>query len=69
MPVPTSVPPHELLNHFHEAPVPNEPPLTDNVTEVPDDTDVEDAVAAVAATLLELITRTRYCVLQPFTYV
>jgi hypothetical protein len=28
LPVPTKVPPHDPLYHFHDAPVPKEPPLT-----------------------------------------
>ena len=30
-PVPMEVPPHDPEYHFHEAPVPNEPPLTESV--------------------------------------
>lgn len=35
VPVPTGVPPHEPVNQFHVAPVPNEPPITVNVVEPP----------------------------------
>ena len=34
-PVPADGPPHEPVNHSHTAPVPNEPPLTVNVVELP----------------------------------
>ena len=34
-PVPADVPPQEPVNHCHTAPVPNEPPLTVNVVELP----------------------------------
>jgi hypothetical protein len=68
-PVPTSVPPQDPLYHFHEAPVPKEPPDTLNVTEVPDDTLVDEAFAADAATLFLFMVRFKYCVLHPFTKV
>lgn len=34
-PVPTRVPPQEPVYHFHDAPVPKEPPLTVNVVGCP----------------------------------
>ena len=34
-PLPTGVPPHELLYHCHDAPVPREPPDTDKVVASP----------------------------------
>ena len=68
-PVPTSVPPHDPLYHFHEAPVPSEPPDTLNVTEVPEATLIDEAFAADAATLFLLMVRFKYCVLHPFTKV
>ena len=68
-PVPTNVPPQEPLYHFHEAPVPKEPPLTDKLTDVPAVTVDKEAVADVGATLFALIVKAKYCVLHPFTYV
>jgi hypothetical protein len=68
-PVPTSVPPHDPLYHFQEAPVPNDPTDTLNVTEVPEATLIDEAFAADAATLFLLMVRFKYCVLQPFTKV
>jgi hypothetical protein len=34
-PVPTNVVPHPPVYQFHTAPVPKEPPFTDNVVELP----------------------------------
>ena len=35
MPLPTGVPPHEPLYHFHDAPVPSKPPATVKVVVAP----------------------------------
>ena len=37
-PVPADGPPHEPVNHSHTAPVPNEPPETVRVVDVPEHT-------------------------------
>jgi hypothetical protein len=48
--VPTRVPPHEPLYQFHVAPVPNDPPLTESVTDEPTQIDVALAFIELAAT-------------------
>ncbi len=65
-PVPISVPPHALRYHFHEAPVPSEPPWTVRVTCVPALTVFCEAEAPVGATLRVLMVRLSVAVLgQP----
>ena len=39
-PVPTGVPPQLPEYHFQEAPVPNDPPETDKVVELPEQTEI-----------------------------
>jgi hypothetical protein len=48
-PEPTAVPPQLPLYHCHEAPVPKEPPFSDNVVELPEQIGFTDALALVAA--------------------
>jgi len=48
-PVPAAVPPHEPVYQRHIAPVPNVPPETVRVDEVPEHTTCREAVAEVGA--------------------
>jgi hypothetical protein len=48
-PVPSAVPPQEPEYHFHEAPEPNDPPISVNVTTPPQE-GLGLAVALVGAT-------------------
>ena len=66
-PVPTNEFPHEPLYHFQEAPVPNVPPETLNVTDVPAVMLVDDALADTGATLFELMVKFKLSVRQPLT--
>ena len=49
VPFPAKVPPHETVYHCHVAPVPNVPPVTVNVEETPEHTEVGEALAIEAA--------------------
>ena len=49
VPFPAVVPPHETVYQCHVAPVPNVPPVNDNVDEAPVQTEVDDAFADDAA--------------------
>ena len=49
VPFPAVVPPHETVYHCHVAPVPNVPPVKDNVDEAPGQMAVGDAFADEAA--------------------
>ena len=65
VPVPTRVPPQLPLYHFHDAPVPNEPPLTVSITEPPGKmVDPGFVLMDVAATLGVLIVSVRVTVLS-----
>ena len=65
VPLPMQVPPQLPLYHFHAAPVPNEPPFTASVTELPN-TMVDPGLAPmdVAAALGVLIVSVRVTVLS-----
>ena len=61
-----SVPPQALRYHFHEAPVPSEPPCTVRVTEVPALTLLAEADTLLGAVLKLFTVRLRVAVLgQP----
>ena len=49
LPVPAGVPPQLPVYHFHDAPVPNDPPVTVNVTSPPEHTGFGLTVAPVGA--------------------
>ena len=49
VPFPAEVPPHETVYHCHVAPVPNVPPVNDNVDEAPGQIAVGNAFADNAA--------------------
>ena len=49
LPVPTDAPPQLPEYHFHEAPSPNEPPVTAKVLGLPEQTEVGFAEAPVGA--------------------
>ena len=48
-PFPAVIPPHETVYHCHVAPVPNIPPVKDNVDEAPEQIAVGNAFADEAA--------------------
>ena len=67
LPLPSGVPPHELLYHCHEAPVPSEPPDTESVVLLPAQMVVAVAVAsggAVDTLLTVTVTVAQAVVLQ-----
>ena len=49
VPFPAFVPPHETVYHCHVAPVPDVPPVKDNVDDAPGQTEVGDAFTDDAA--------------------
>ena len=53
LPVPTSVPPQLMVYQFQEAPVPNEPPVTDKLV-APPQVGLTEAAAPVGAVELVL---------------
>ncbi len=66
LPVPTNVPPQLPEYHVHTAPVPNEPPVTDNVVAPPQIGFglAEALVGSVDAVLTVTVTLTHVVVLQ-----
>ena len=57
-PVPAAVPPQLTVYHCHEAPVPSNPPTTDNVVELPGQIGFTDGLIFVGAVESVLVTFT-----------